>query len=109
MPLTTRTAIQEIALVVLGAAAVVAAIWFAAKGFMAAAFIGTATMCAFVLTAATLNRRGPNTWGPASIRARRLPSLTPFPLSSSRSMSAACSSNPKIARNLKHDLRFHDV
>ncbi len=63
MPLTTRTVIQEIALVVLGAAAVVAAIWFAANGFMAAAFIGTATMCALVLTAATLNRRDPKTWG----------------------------------------------
>ncbi len=64
MPVTTRTVIQEIALVVMGAAAVVAAIWFAAKGFMAAGFIGTATMCVLVLTAATLNRRDSKTWGP---------------------------------------------
>jgi small-conductance mechanosensitive channel len=62
--MTTRTVIQEVALVVLAVAAVVAAIWFAANGFMAAAYLGTATMCMLVFTAAALNRRDPKRWGP---------------------------------------------
>lgn len=64
MPATLRTRIQEAALGVLAAAAVVAALWFAQNGFMAAAFLGTATICLIVLTSAALIRRDPNVWEP---------------------------------------------
>jgi hypothetical protein len=65
MPLRTKTVLRDVAaLVVLAGLAVVAAIWFAANGFMTAAFIGTASMCVLILTAAALNRMDPTVWGP---------------------------------------------
>lgn len=68
----TRTRLQDLALVAVTVFSAIAAFLWAPNAYTAAAFIGTAIICAAVPAGALLGRRNPKAWEPRLGLARKL-------------------------------------